>query len=314
MAYDNIISRTDAAALIPEEVADGVITKAVEESVALTLFRRIPVSRKQVNIPIISALPVAHFVSGDTGMKQTTEVNWDKKTLNVEELAAIVPIPEAVLEDADYDVWGEIQPLLVEAVGRAVDAAIFFGTNKPASWPTAIVPAAVAAGNTFTEATTQANGGFQGDLDATLALLEADGFDATGIVASRSTRGKLRSARATTGERLEGLSPDLSEYLGIPITYPMRGLWATGETPPANHRLVVGDWTQYVTGIRKDITYKILDQAVITDPADGSIVYNLAQQDMVAMRVVFRVGVQVANVINHDNATANRYPAAVLRY
>jgi hypothetical protein len=35
---------------------------------------------------------------------------------------------------------------------------------------------------------------------------------------------------------------------------------------------------------------------------------------MVALRVVFRVGWQVANVINYDQPTdANRYPAGVLR-
>jgi hypothetical protein len=54
----------------------------------------------------------------------------------------------------------------------------------------------------------------------------------------------------------------------------------------------------------------VLDQAVIQD-AGGNIVYNLAQQDMVALRVTFRAGWQVSNRINFDQPTeANRYPAA----
>jgi len=69
---------------------------------------------------------------------------------------------------------------------------------------------------------------------------------------------------------------------------------------------------QGVVGIRQDITYKVLDQAVIQD-GTGAIIYNLAQQDMVALRVTTRLAWQVKNVINYDQQTeASRYPFAVL--
>lgn len=314
MPYNNVISRTDAAALIPEDVAADVLTRVVDQSASLTLMRRIPVAQSQQRIPVLSALPTAYFVNGDTGIKQTTEVNWANKYLNIEEIACIVPIPEAVLDDASYDVWGAIRPLVEEAIGRTLDAAVFFGTNKPASWPTDINASAAAAGNNFTEATAQAAGGFQGDVDTILGLVEADGFDANGIVASRTARGRFRTARDTTGARLEGLSADLREYLGMPIVYPMRGLFPSGGVAGTNVRLFAGDWTEFVLGVRQDMTYKILTEAVITD-GSGVIQYNLAQQDMVAMRVVFRVGWQVSNIINYDQSVeANRYPVAVLRY
>ena len=166
--------------------------------------------------------------------------------------------------------------------------------------------------NTHTEGATQAAGGIQDDLDQTIGLLEADGFDMDGIVAARTLRGKLRRARNTLGDRLDGLNPELTEYLGEPITYPMRGLWptATGGTSP---EALVGQWSdQFVIGVRQDISMKLLDQAVIQDNT-GAIVYNLPQQDMVAMRFTLRVGWQVANVINFDQpVTANRYPVSAL--
>jgi HK97 family phage major capsid protein len=314
--YNNVISRTDAGSLIPEEVSRDMIRRATDDSAALQLFRRVPVSRAQVRFPILSALPVAYWVAGDTGLKQTTEVNWTNKFLNIEELATIMPVPDNVLADVEIDIWDEAMPYLVEAFYRALDAAIFFGTNAPGSFPTNISAAALAAGNTVTEAATAAQGGEFGDIDNALALLDADGFDPDGIVASTSLKGKLRAARNSQGDRLDAnrLSGDLSGLDGMPIVYPMRGLWPSGGGAGTNLRAFIGDWSQFVIGVRSDISLKVLDQAVITDNTNA-IIYNLPQQDMTALRVTFRVGWQVANLLNYDQSVeANRYPVARLMY
>ena len=60
-------------------------------------------------------------------------------------------------------------------------------------------------------------------------------------------------------------------------------------------QMIVGDFRQLVWAIRQDITVKILDQGVIQDPFTKEIVYNLAQQDMIAIRVVFRAGWALPN-------------------
>jgi len=314
MPFNNLTSRTDAAALIPEEVSNDIIRRATDESAVLQQFRRVPVSRAQVRMPVLSALPVAYFVTGDTGLKQTTEVNWANKFLNVEEIATIMPVPDNVLADADINIWDESMPYLAEAVARTLDAAVFFGVNAPASWPVNVSAAALAAGNTVTEGSTAAQGGFYGDVDATLAQIEADGYDASGFVAARSARGRFRTSRSVDGVQLDSnrLSPNLTELDGLPISYPMRGLFPAGGGAGTNVRLFTGDFTEFVVGVRQDITMKILDQAVIQDNT-GAIIYNLAQQDMTAVRLTFRVGWQVSNVINYDNQTeATRYPVSRL--
>jgi HK97 family phage major capsid protein len=310
--YNSLTDRTEAAALIPEEVVDTIMTKATEQSAVLSLFRRIPVSRAQLRIPVLSALPSAYWVTGDTGLKQTTELAWASKYLNIEEIAVIVPIPQNVLDDADYDIWGESMPLLTERVARTFDSAVFFGTNAPASFPTDVVASATAAGNTVAEGTaTTAEGGFMGDVDALIATLEADGYDVDGYVADRSARAKFRSARNTSGDRVDRdrVSGGLDEFDGDPVAYTMRGLW------PADVRMIAGQFSdQFVVGVRKDVTMDISTEAVISD-ANGAIIYNLFQQDMVALRLTFRAGWQVANVINDSQPTeASRYPASVLTY
>ena len=316
MPYNSIISRTDAGALIPEEVSTTMLTNLQERakgSSVLKTFTRVPVGRAQVRFPVLSALPVAYWVNGDTGLKQTTEANWANKYLNIEPIAVIVPIPDDVLDDTDTPIWSQVQPLCEEAAARLLDATVYFGTNAPASFPTNVVAAAVAAGNVVARGTNAAAaGGIVGDHSAVLGALETDGFDATAGVANRTFRGFARQARNTQGERFGeiNISKDAVEIDGVTYAFPMRGQWPTGASAA---ELIALDEAEFVVGVRKDISWKLLDQAVIQDNT-GAIIYNLPQQDMVAMRMTMRVGWQVSNAINYDQALeANRYPAAVLR-
>ncbi len=310
MPYNSLISRTDAAAMIPEQVAATMLTNLQETSAVLSMGTRIPVARNQVRFPVLSALPTAYFVSADTGVKQTTEAAWENRYLDIEEIAAIVPIPESVLDDAGFDVWASIRPLLEQAIGRKLDAAVFFGTDAPAAWPDDIVTAAVAAGNVRARGTaTQANGGLAADLVELFGTVWADGYDVTGAVGITTLRPRLLNARDTAGNRYaDQLS--INEVLGTPVMYPMRGLWPSGLSAA---ELIAGDFQQLVVGVRQDFTYKLITEGVITDNT-GAIQYNLPQQDMVALRIVFRVGWQVSNPINRDQTTeASRYPFGILR-
>lgn len=309
MAYDNLISRTDASAVITENVDEAFMQQATDESAALQLMRRVPVNKGSIRFPVISALPTAAFVGPtDSGLKQTTEVNWANKYLQIEEIATIVPIPDSVRDDMDFDVWGAVKPLVVEAIGRTLDGAVFFGINKPTSWPTAIVPAAIAAGNTVSEGTaTQAKGGLAEDINQVLAKMEADGYDATGFLANRTLKGALRGLRDTSGQKL--LDVTANQIEGINVVYAMRGLWPTGV---GTAKLIAVDRTEFVLGIRQDVTVTFSNQAVVQD-GTGAVQFNAFQQDLTMMRVVFRVGWQVANTINYDQPTeASQYPASIL--
>lgn len=332
-----MITRTDAEALIPEDASQEIFKSAVENSVVMRLGRRLAnMSRGQRRLPILSALPLAYFVDGTpgditdspsgsnaVGFKQTTTAEWSNKYIHAEEIATIVPIAISTLEDADYDIWGEIRPYIGEAFGALIDAAVLHGTGAPASWPTDVVTAAVAAGNSL-------DLGAIGDLyddimgydDATstpglIGHVEQDGYMPNGFVAGISMRGRLRGLRDTTSglplfrPAMTGMSPSSAPYTidGIPTYFPLNG--AFDETDAL---MICGDWTKLVYAFRTDLTYKVLDQAVIQDPDTGAIIYNLAQQDMVALRCYMRWGWQVPNPINRMNTVeANRYPFSVLK-
>jgi HK97 family phage major capsid protein len=86
-----------------------LISAATQESAALTLFRRAQLSTKTSRLPVLAALPVPYWVGGDTGRKQTGEAAWQGVDLVAEEIATIIPIPEAVLDDAAFDIWAELK-------------------------------------------------------------------------------------------------------------------------------------------------------------------------------------------------------------
>src|SRR5690625_7149691 len=80
---------------------------------------------------------------------------------------------------------------------------------------------------------------------------------------------------------------------------------ANGAWDNEKAELITGDFRQLVYAIRKDVTTKLLTEAVLQDPETGDIVYNLAQQDMVALRVVIRLGWNVPNPTNRLSPNEN---------
>ena len=286
-----IIDRSGAEVLIPEE--------------------------KSRSIPVLGSLPMAYFVDGDTGMKQTTSMAWENVKIYAEEIACIVPIPENVLDDSDYDIWGNVAPRMREAIGAAFDKAVLLGTNKPSSFPAGIIPAAVDAGNYLTHL----NGAnlyqeLMGE-NGLLAMVEEDGYVPSAYVGAIKMRSILRGAVDNNGLPIFGRAVYRDGAQGKSV-YELDGAEAifprSEVMDPEQVLLLGGDWSQAVWAMRTDITTKLLTEAVIQDPSDNSIVYNLAQQDMVALRVVFRAGWALPNPVNRVNQTkATRYPFAVLK-
>lgn len=309
--------------LIREDVSTDIIKNATVKSVALSMFRKRNMGKSQTRLPVLATKATAYFVSGDIGLKQTTRITWDNKFLDAEEIAVIVPIPEKLLADADYNIWAEVKPELEEAIAVTLDGAIIFGYNKPTTWPASIVAAAIAAGNTVTQG---AGIDIADDLNAVMSAVESDGYELNGWFIRNSVRGELRGLRDTNGAFIfqSPANAGLSNTVYRGTVYGERAVAGMGghfeEEDAGTYgrsansvKVVGGDWNQGIVGVRQDLEYKMLDQAIISDD-EGRIIYNLPQQDMVALRVVGRWAFQVPNPINRLNQTAaTRYPFAVLR-
>ena len=293
-----MIARTNAEALIPEQTSRQIIEDTVTSSVALRLGTRMPnMTSKQLKIPVMTGSVNASFVSADIGMKPTSGMTWDRVFVTAEELAVIVPIPEAVLDDSDYDIWGEVRPRIVEAFAGAIDAAVLHGTGKPDSWPDGLIPAAIAAGKSL-----EATGDLYQDIngqDGIIAMIEEAGISVDTYVGALQLRARLRGAVDATGQPIfraaysNGSAGRMAyELNGSPVVFP-----ENGSLDGTKALLLAGNWNYMRYAIRQDITYKFLDQATLSD-ANGRIVLNLAQQDCVALRAVMRLGWALPRPVN----------------
>ena len=295
------ITRTDADALIETQVASEIFEGVVKGSKALSMFKRLPnMTSDKTKIRVLDTLPVAYFVdeSKNNGRKNLTKMAWESKYINAAELAVIVPIKENVLNDSSIDIWAEVRPRIEEAFAKKIDNAIFNGVDKPADWREGLIPSIIAAGKEVDE-----TGELYSDINEVMTKVEESGYNVSGLLGGVGLKGKFRMMTDKNGQPLNA-----TEIGSLTRNYLDNGAWDKTKSV-----LVAGDFNQAVYSIRQDITYKVLTEAVIQDPSDGSILYNLAQDDMVALRVVMRLGWEIPNPVNALDGTETRFPFASLK-
>lgn len=291
------VDRTAAAALFEEQVAPQVIQKATESSVALSTLPVIPMGSGTTRVPVLAALPSASFLSGDQAAKPESAVSWADKTITAEEIAVIVPISESAIADATVDIVGSIVDLIAQEFARVLDAAVFFGTGAPATYPTGGVHG-IANSNGQTVVATDAPAT---DINALYAILEENGFDPTDVYAGRAYKSLLRGVKDGNAtplyQPMDG-SATFPALYGVPLAYPLG--WDAAKADA----LAVDD-SALILGLRQDVTIKMLSEATLTSFG------NLAEKDSVAVRAVMRVGFQIANPVT-IHAGAQFYPVAAL--
>src|SRR5690606_41863830 len=114
MAFDGIVR--PGALELPEAVVDTIQQDINTESVALRLGRAVPVPAGSARVPVISTLPTANWVDAKApGKKQTSGGEFTNKTMDIFELATLVPVPDAYLEDASVDVFEVLRPYVARA-------------------------------------------------------------------------------------------------------------------------------------------------------------------------------------------------------
>ena len=295
----NMITKSDASALIPEQVFGEIFKEAEKYSKVLQLLRRLPnMTSDKLRLKVVDSLPVTYWVNESTnnGRKNTTKMAWDNVYITAEELAVIIPIKDNVLNDADVDIWEQVKPELAKAIGKKIDQAVLFGVDAPASFGAGIIPTIVSKSKAIEE-----TGRLYSDINDVMTEVEESGYEVTGLLGGVGLKGKFRMMTDTTGQPL-----NTTEIGSLTRAFVDNGAWDKSVAT-----LVAGDFNQAVYSIRQDVTFDVFREGVIQNP-DGSIAYNLMQEDMSAIRVTFRFGYAVPNPVTSLDGTENRYPFAAL--
>ena len=298
-----MITKTNVEAFFEPDVIEEIIQGTTKKSVAMQLMRKLPnMTSNMMKMRVLDALPLAYWVDEgtDNGRKKLTKMAWDKKFIVAEELAVIVPIKESTLDDDDLDVWAEVRPRIEEAFAKKFDEAVFSGVDKPAGFRADLLTSIKNAGANISQGQNET---LYSVIDRAMAKVEESDYEPNGLVGGLGLKSKFRNMLDTTGQPL-----NQTEIGSLNRYFVSNGAWDKSKA-----LMIVGDFTQAVYSIRQDITYKILDQAVIQDPSTGNILYNLAQEDMVALRCVMRIGWEIPNPINAEQPDESvRFPFAAI--
>lgn len=283
------ISRSEVATLIEEAYADTLLSSAKEASTVLTAFPNVSMGSKLTHLPVLATLPEAGWVSESAtaagGVKPQSQVTWSDRTLVAEEIAVIIPIHENVVDDATVGVLSEIAQLGGQAIGKKLDQAVLFGTDKPASWVSPdLLSASVTAGQVTNTVDGAANASdLVGGVNQVAEAIATAGYAPDTLVSSLAMRYQVANLRDGNGLPI---FRDES-FAGFRTFFNRNGAWA-----PASASAFIVDSTRVRVGVRSDITVKFLDQATL---GTGESQINLAERDMVALRLKARYAYVLGN-------------------
>ena len=304
ITHDNVV------ALMTEqsgEIINGVIAK----SAVLSMGKRLKdMNSNTMAMPVQTAFVIPQVV-GATGKKAVESAEWDKKVIYAGEIACLVPVKDADIADASYDIWSSVKEQLIDAFGATIDRLVLAGgSDVPAGWPAGLIPMATDAGAVVTE-----TGDLYADLlgvDGAISKVEECGYDPNGYVGSTKMKAKLRGLRDENGYPIFLSSvQEAGNYTlnGNKVFIDKNGIMGTGNL------LITGDFSKLVYSIRQDITFSFSNSAVITN-SDGTVAHSSFEEDMTVLRAVMRLGYQVPNPVTMKKGKADaatRFPFSVLK-
>jgi hypothetical protein len=263
-------SNANVQQLLPTGVAEDFIGVVEQESMALRLGRVMRMSAASESIPVVAFRPTAKFVNPQYGgRKPVTEIRWTAVEIRPEEIAATVPVPNAWIADANFNVEGQVERELANAVAYALDQAILFGVDAPASYPQGGVVAF--ADEVEHHDAIIAIGDAMGDL-------EGKGVLPDGIAAGASIGAALRAAYAENGDFA---TAPVQRIWGLPVARSLA--WQ----PPPD--AIVGGWNFLAIGIREDITYGRSTDGVLFNE-NGSVAASAFQDNVTLVKIYARIG------------------------
>jgi HK97 family phage major capsid protein len=116
--------------LVPQEFYADVLFLLNEYGFARKYCAQIQMSTNILNVSTLTGKPSVSWVSEDTTIP-ASKGTFGRLVLTAQKLAAIYPISNELLMDANVDVYNTILRIFVEVFGQQEDTQVFNGTGSP---------------------------------------------------------------------------------------------------------------------------------------------------------------------------------------
>jgi len=274
--------------LIPDELKDEVLRIAeTQYGLARREMLYLPFSGpgNTRKIPALGT-SVSVYWTDEQGKKKSTQPKFALVTQTLKKLAAMVPFTEEILEDSLINLTQLIAALFAEAVAKEEDLQFFAGDGTP--W-TGIL------NNGFVNPVYQETAGVTNlTADDLLSMIDATPSGALAGAKFYMNRTVLSVIRKLKGEDGQYIYQNPGQ--GLPATiwnYPYElsdAFPLAAEVEEGSPYIAFGNLKMScIFGDKQQLRVKLLTEATITD-TDGETTINLAEQDMVALRIIERVG------------------------
>lgn len=287
------LSNSVGGYLVPDELRNEILRIAEKQyGLARREMRYLPFSGpgNSRRIPAL-ATSVSVTWTDEAAEKQSTAPTFGIVTQTMKKLAAIVPMTEEIIEDSTIDIVALVAELFAEAVAKEEDIQFFRGTGSP--WTGVLYNGSVNVKNvTGTNPNAVAANDLLGMIDAT----PSDALDGAKFYMHRSILSVLRGLKDTTGQYIlqsplvAGASQTMWGY-EVVTSDAFTPVTTTGSAVPF---ILFGNLKRAaIFGDKQQLRVKMLDQATVNNAANSGTL-NLAQRDMMAVRIVERVGYVLA--------------------
>lgn len=259
--------------LVPTEFESGVIMAAFDQAELRPICDVRPTGRDKVMMPAL-AKPVVAW--GRAGVDVTAQdIGAGSESIEVFDLTALTLIHNNTLEDADADVWGELQMAFGDALAEAEDDA--FSVNPGHESPQGVmahssVLARYKASGVAAALSDSTHNGVDVLVEALYSLKKVYRRRATWAFNS-ATEGVIRKLKDTDGQYL--WQPPVqtgapATLLGRPIVNP-EGMADIGA---GTYPIVIGDFSRYKIRDRRGMTVQRLSERYAEKRSTGFIVTN----------------------------------------
>lgn len=293
MAITAATQLSSLSGFIKPDLAQAYFEEARRSSVVQRLARKVPMSERGIEIPVVTEKPTAGWTA-EAAKKHVTKNGMGLKTMTPKKLTAIAVVSAEVIRANPGNYVEILRADIAEAFAEAFDAAVIHGTNSPfgAGTHLAATTKAVKIGTNAS-----AKGGVFADINAGLELLVKDKKKLTGFVFDAVTEPIFNASMDVNGHPLfvaepvnDTASPVRSgSVLGRPAAF--SDTVANGNAAGSVIG-IGGDWSKALWGTVGGITFDVSTQSAVT--INGELT-SLFENNLVAIRAEAEFGWTIAD-------------------